>query len=75
VSKNKIRKTISLNITNEKDIPLIERIESVPNFNEYIKRLIEKDIKSRKIIKTECKTNQPLGRDTEIKADSAIVIK
>jgi hypothetical protein len=50
LSKNKIRKTISLNITNEKDIPLIERIESVSNFNDYIKRLIEKDIKSRKII-------------------------
>jgi hypothetical protein len=46
----KIRKSISFNIKNEKDLPLIKRIESVPNFNDYIKRLIEKDIKSRKII-------------------------
>jgi hypothetical protein len=50
VSSNKIRKTISLNKTNANDIPLIERIESISNFNDYIKRLIEKDVKSRKII-------------------------
>ncbi|MFB3164715.1 hypothetical protein ABLO26_25475 [Neobacillus sp. 179-J 1A1 HS] len=58
MSKNKIRKTLCLNTTTEKDIPLIERIQSVQNFNDYIKRLIEKDIKSRKIVKVESKPNQ-----------------
>jgi hypothetical protein len=60
----KIRKTISFNTKNEKDLPLLERIESVSNFNDYIKRLIEKDIRSRKIIKAENKNILPTDSKT-----------
>lgn len=41
----KIRKTVSFNTKNENDLPLLKQIENVENFNNYIKRLIETDIK------------------------------
>jgi hypothetical protein len=70
----KIRKTVSFNKKNEKDLPLLERIESVGNFNDYIKRLIEKDVRSRKIIKAENKPVQPLNANGEIKVSGLSVI-
>jgi hypothetical protein len=70
----KIRKTVSLNFKNESDRPLIERIQSVDNFNDYIRRLIEKDVRTRKIIKSENKTQQPLKGGTEIKINGKAVI-
>jgi post-segregation antitoxin (ccd killing protein) len=42
---NKIRKTVSFNITNEKDRKYLERIKDI-NFSGYVKELIEKDIQS-----------------------------
>lgn len=52
MSGNKVVKSVSFNITNEKDAEYLKRIENV-NFSGYVKRLIEKDIRSRRIIKTE----------------------
>lgn len=46
---NKIVKSVSFNITNEQDRKYLERIENV-NFSGYVKRLIEKDIRRRKLI-------------------------
>lgn len=46
---NKIVKSVSFNITNEQDRKYLERIENV-NFSGYVKRLIEKDIRQRKVI-------------------------
>jgi hypothetical protein len=53
MSGNKVVKSISFNITNDDDRRYLERIESLGNFSGYVKRLIEKDIKSRKVIKAE----------------------
>jgi hypothetical protein len=44
---NKIRKTVSFNITNEKDQMYLERIKDL-NFSGYVKELILADIKKRK---------------------------
>jgi hypothetical protein len=52
MSGNKVVKSVSFNVTNERDLPLLERIENV-QFAPYIKRLIEKDIKSRIVIKSD----------------------
>ena len=46
---NKIIKSVSFNITNEEDKKYLERIKNV-NFSGYVKMLIEKDIRQRKII-------------------------
>jgi hypothetical protein len=51
VSKNKVIKSVSFNVTNEEDQRYLERIENV-NFSGYVKRLIEKDIRQRKVIKS-----------------------
>lgn len=48
---NKVRKTVSFNVTNEQDQEYLKRIENV-NFSGYVKRLIEKDIRSRRVIKS-----------------------
>jgi hypothetical protein len=55
VSKNKVIKSVSFNISHEKDKEYLERIENV-NFSGYVKRLIEKDIRQRKVIKAENKS-------------------
>jgi hypothetical protein len=47
MSKNKVIKSVSFNITNEKDQEYLKRIEDV-NFSGYVKELIEKDIKRMK---------------------------
>jgi hypothetical protein len=52
MSGNKVVKSVSFNVTNERDLSLLERIENV-QFAPYIKRLIEKDIKSRIVIKSD----------------------
>lgn len=46
---NKVVKSVSFNITNEDDKRYLERIQNV-NFSGYVKRLIEKDIRQRKVI-------------------------
>jgi hypothetical protein len=52
--KNKVVKSVSFNLTNEKDLEMLERIEHV-NFSGYMKRLIEKDMKSRRVFRNESK--------------------
>lgn len=52
MSGNKIVKSVSFNITNEQDQVYLQRIQNV-QFATYVKRLIEKDIKSRKVIKAD----------------------
>ncbi|MBT2659386.1 hypothetical protein J7E81_30130 [Bacillus sp. ISL-18] len=52
MSKNKVIKSVSFNVTNEDDRLYLERIENV-NFSGYVKRLIEKDMRQRKVIKSE----------------------
>ena len=52
MSKNKVIKSVSFNVTNEEDRRYLERIENV-NFSGYVKRLIEKDMRQRKVIKSE----------------------
>ncbi|WP_223595016.1 hypothetical protein [Neobacillus bataviensis] len=57
MSKNKVIKSVSFNVTNEVDRRYLERIENV-NFSGYVKRLIEKDMRQRKVIKAEAKSTQ-----------------
>jgi hypothetical protein len=52
MSGNKIVKSVSFNITNEQDQAYLQRIQNVP-FSTYVKKLIEKDIRSRRVIKSE----------------------
>lgn len=52
--KNKVVKSVSFNITNEQDKEFLQRIENV-NFSGYVKRLMEKDIKSRRVFRNENK--------------------
>ena len=47
--RNKVIKSVSFNITNEADKRYLERIQNI-NFSGYVKRLIEKDVRQRKII-------------------------
>jgi hypothetical protein len=60
MSGNKIVKSVSFNITNEQDQAYLKRIENV-QFSTYVKRLIEKDIKSRRVIKAEQAPAKPLS--------------
>lgn len=62
MSKNKVIKSVSFNVKNEKDQAYLERIQKV-NFSGYVKRLIEKDIRQRKVIKTEDKQVQQANID------------
>ena len=57
MSGNKIVKSVSFNVMNEQDIAYLERIKDI-NFSGYVKRLIEKDIRHRKVIKAEIKSTQ-----------------
>jgi hypothetical protein len=59
MSGNKIVKSVSFNVMNEKDQSYLERIENV-NFSGYVKRLIEKDMRQRKMIKAEKNPEQTL---------------
>lgn len=54
--RNKVVKSVSFNSTNERDIEYLKRIKGV-NFSGYVKRLIEKDIRQRKVIKGEKASN------------------
>lgn len=47
MSKNKVIKSVSFNITNEKDREYLQHIENL-NFSGYVKGLIEKDIIGKK---------------------------
>jgi hypothetical protein len=58
MSGNKVKKSVSFNIKNEQDQAYLERIQDV-NFSGYVKRLVEKDIRQRKVIKAENKPVQP----------------
>lgn len=46
MSENKVRKTVSFNITNKHDNQMLEHIENV-NFSGYVKELIAADILRR----------------------------
>lgn len=59
MSRNKVVRSVSFNITNDDDKRYLERIEAIGNFSGYVKRLIKKDIKSRKVIAAE---NKPLKK-------------
>lgn len=54
MSENKVRKTVSFNITNDKDTEILRHIEGA-NFSGYVKELIASDIlkrnQERRIIK------------------------
>lgn len=60
MSGNKIVKSVSFNITNEQDQAYLQRIQNV-QFATYVKRLIEKDIKSRRVIKAAQAPANPLS--------------
>lgn len=57
MSGNKVVKSVSFNVMNEQDKVYLERIQDV-NFSGYVKQLIEKDIRQRKVIKAEIKPVQ-----------------
>lgn len=69
MSKNKVVKSVSFNITDQNDQAMLERIKDI-NFSGYVKKLIEKDMKSRKIIKGGSTSpepqNRPLGNDITV---------
>lgn len=49
MSKNKIKKTVSLNITNPDDMEIIKKIsEPNFNFNEWARKLMLEDIRREK---------------------------
>ncbi|PKG22738.1 hypothetical protein [Niallia nealsonii] len=49
MSKNKIKKTVSLNITNPDDAEIIKKIsEPNFNFNNYVRKLMLDDIRREK---------------------------
>jgi hypothetical protein len=73
MSGNKIIKSVSFNVTNEKDREYLERIKNT-NFSGYVKRLIEKDIRQRKVIKTDNTPVHHLSNDGEIKVSGLSVI-
>jgi hypothetical protein len=66
MSRNKVVRSVSFNITNNDDKRYLERIESIGNFSGYVKRLIEKDIRQRKVIKSDNKVPQPILSDGPI---------
>jgi hypothetical protein len=68
MSGNKVVKSVSFNVMNEQDKAYLERIQDV-NFSGYVKRLIEKDIRHRKVIKSESKPVQPS------KSDGPVIIR
>jgi hypothetical protein len=61
---NKVVKSVSFNITNEDDKRYLERIQNV-NFSGYVKRLIEKDIRQRKVI-PKTASSSPLAVNTPV---------
>ncbi|MEH7308066.1 hypothetical protein [Neobacillus drentensis] len=58
MNRNKIIKSVSFNVMNEQDRAYLERIQDA-NFSGYVKRLIEKDIRQRKVIKADSTSLQP----------------
>jgi hypothetical protein len=44
MSKNKVVKSVSFNVTNEQDQEYLEWIQNVDNFSGYVKSLIEGDL-------------------------------
>jgi hypothetical protein len=47
MSKNKVPKSFSLNVTNQNDKKILDHIEGIENFSGYIKKLILEDIERR----------------------------
>ncbi|MBV7509692.1 hypothetical protein KW850_31805 [Bacillus sp. sid0103] len=75
MSKNKVIKSVSFNVTNEEDRRYLERIQDV-NFSGYVKRLIEKDIRQRKVIKSDRATVQaPVGHTAIMTKGTPLVLK
>lgn len=70
MSKNKVVKSVSFNITDQQDQVYLERIQDI-NFSGYVKKLIEKDIKARKIIKSNNPSPEPQNRPST----GAIIVK
>jgi hypothetical protein len=52
MSRNKVVKSVSFNVMNEKDKAYLEKIQDM-NFSGYVKLLIEKDIRQQKVLKSE----------------------
>ncbi|MEH7336256.1 hypothetical protein V7161_26890 [Neobacillus drentensis] len=75
MSKNKVIKSVSFNVMNDQDKAYLERIEGV-NFSGYVKRLIEKDMRQRKFIKSEKKTVQsPADHTAFVTKGTPLILK
>ncbi|MEH7086702.1 hypothetical protein V7139_28835 [Neobacillus drentensis] len=75
MSKNKVIKSVSFNVTNEEERRYLERIENV-NFSGYVKRLIEKDMRQRKVIKSESTPVQaPAGHTAIVTKGTPLILK
>jgi hypothetical protein len=62
MGKNKIVKSVSFNVLNERDQVYLDKIKEI-NFSGYVKWLIEKDIRQRKVIKLENREVQHVIKD------------
>lgn len=72
---NKVIKSVSFNVMNKQDQAYLKRIEGV-NFSGYVKRLIEKDMRQRKIIKSEKTPVQaPAGHTAIMTKGTSLILK
>jgi hypothetical protein len=75
MSKNKVIKSVSFNVMNEQDKAYLDRIEGV-NFSGYVKRLIEKDMRQRKVVKFERTPVQaPAGHTAIVTKGTTLILK
>lgn len=75
MSKNKVIKSVSFNVTNEEDRRYLERIKNI-NFSGYVKWLIEKDMRHRKIIKSErTSVKAPAGHSAIVTKGTPLILK
>lgn len=62
MSKNKVIKSVSFNITNEADAEMLKAIKR-RNFSGYVKKLIMADIEARKEEKTQNEPVEPVKNE------------
>jgi hypothetical protein len=65
MGRNKIVKSVSFNVMNERDQMYLEKIKEI-NFSGYVKWLIAKDIRQRKVIKLENREVQHAIKDGSV---------